>query len=277
MYMYKALSAGAVGVTLPIEECVKLAKENGFTGIYFDVRWVYEVGPQQAKETLAGLKPAAFGLPFDYRAETVEFTQHVLELDELAGAAAELGCVRCSTWVPSWHDEMDFEENFQFHRRRMQWVGNTLDEHGISLGLEFIGPKTSRTGHKYEFIHTMGEMLRLCREVGPTNVGLLLDSWHWYTSGSSLEELRNLTPNQIIDVHINDAPAGIPIDEQVDHIRAMPGETGVIDLKGFLATLNDIGYRGPVMAEPFSDKLRQMPPEKAVALTAEAIDSAWPK
>jgi len=267
--MYKALSAGAVGVTLPVEECVKLARENGFAGIYFDVRWVSEVGPQRAKETLAGLKP--------YRAETNQFTEHVQELDELAEAAAELGCVRCGTWVPSWHDEMDFEENFQFHRRRLQWVANTLAEHGIFLGLEFIGPKTSRTGHKYEFIHTMGQMLRLCREVGPTNLGLLLDSWHWYTSGSTIEELKSLSPGQIIDVHINDAPAGIPLDEHYDHVRAMPGETGVIDLKGFLATLNEIGYKGPVMAEPFSDKLRQMPPEKAVALTAEAIDSVWPK
>ena len=274
--MYKALSAGAVGVALPIEECVELARKNGFEGIYLDVRWVAQVGPDRAREVLGGLRPAAFGLPFNYRVDAAEFTECVEELSELAEAASQIGCTRCSTWVPSWHDEMDFEENFQFHRRRFQWIGNALAEHNIGFGLEFIGPKTSRDGHKHEFVHTMSEMLRLCREAGAPNLGLLLDCWHWYTSGSTLEELETLKAEQVIDVHINDAPAGIPVEEQLDNVRAMPGETGVIGAREFLTVLQAIGYKGPVMAEPFSQKLREMPPEQAVAATAEAIGSVWP-
>ncbi|NQT20139.1 MAG: sugar phosphate isomerase/epimerase [Planctomycetes bacterium] len=274
--MYRALSAGAVGVSLPVEECVKLAKQFGFAGIYLDARWVAGIGPGPAAEVLDGLRPACFGLPLDYRADTAQFTEDVLEFAELAEGMAALGCTRCSTWVPSWHDEMDFDENFQFHRRRMQWIANTLAEYNISLGLEFIGPKTSRDGHKYEFVHTMPEMLRLCREVGPPNLGVLLDSWHWYTSGGTIEELRKLKPQQVVDVHINDAPAGIPVDEQQDHIRAMPGATGVIDLKGFLGTLKSIGYKGPVMAEPFCKDMKELPPEEAVAATAAAFDAVWP-
>jgi len=275
--MYKALSPGAIGVSLPIEECVPLAKANGFQGIYFDIRWAASVGADRAIEILDGLKPAAFGLPFDFREDTPEFTEHVEEFEELADVAKAMGCTRCSTWVPSFNDEMDFEENFQWHRRRLQWIGNVLYPRGIYFGLEFLGPKTLRTGHTYEFIHTMDQMLRLCREVVSEKLGLLLDSWHWYTSGGTVDDIRRLKKELVVDVHINDAPAGIPVDEQIDSVRALPGETGVIDLAGFLGALQEINYDGPVMAEPFSEKVRAMPPDQAIAVTAEAIDSVWPK
>ena len=274
--MYKALSTAALGVNLPFEQCVALAKKNGFEGIYFDPRWVAQVGPDTAKAALDGLKPAGFGLPFDYRVEPTEFTERVLELKELAVAASSIGCTRASTWIPSWHDTMEYEENFMFHKRRFQWIGNALAEQGISLGLEFLGPKTLRDGHKYEFVHTMAEILRMCNETAAENLGLLLDCWHWYTSGATLDDLRTLKGNQIIDVHINDAPPGIPMDQLKDNVRALPGETGVIDVKGFLSVLDTIGYKGPVMAEPFSERVRKMPPEEAIAVTATAIDSVWP-
>ena len=45
--MYKALNPWAVGVKLPIEQCVPLAKKNGFEGIYFDVRWAAQAGPER--------------------------------------------------------------------------------------------------------------------------------------------------------------------------------------------------------------------------------------
>jgi len=78
-----------------------------------------------------------------------------------------------------------------------------------------------------------------------------------------------------VDVHVNDAPDGISVEEQVDNVRALPGETGVIGIAGFLGTLKDIGYDGPVMVEPFSDSLRQMGAEEAVATTAQALEKVW--
>jgi predicted xylose isomerase-like sugar epimerase len=37
-----------------------------------------------------------------------------------------------------------------------------------------------------------------------------------------------------------------------------------------------MGYTGPVMVEPFSERLRQLDPEQAVAETARALESIWP-
>lgn len=53
---------------------------------------------------------------------------------------------------------------------------------------------------------------------GP-NAGLLLDSWHWHTSLGTVDELRALTNDQVVYVHVNDAPPGIPVEEQYDYVR----------------------------------------------------------
>jgi sugar phosphate isomerase/epimerase len=79
----------------------------------------------------------------------------------------------------------------------------------------------------------------------------------------------------VVDVHVNDAPEGVPVDEQMDNVRDLPGATGVIDIGAFLGALEEMGYEGPVMIEPFSQRLRQMEREEAVAATAAALGKVW--
>ena len=138
-----------------------------------------------------------------------------------------------------------------------------------------MGPKTARDGKKYSFIHTMDEILQLGRDMATGNVGLLLDAYHWYTSGGVMTDLERLTDADIVDVHVNDAPAGVPRDEQQDLVRTLPGETGMIGVPAFLKALGRAGYNGPVMVEPFSKRLRNVAAEEAVRLTAEALDGVW--
>ena len=92
--------------------------------------------------------------------------------------------------------------------------------------------------------------------------GFLLDSWHWYTAHETAEDVRRLRPQQVVDVHVNDAPAGVEIDEQLDNVRDLPGATGVIDIATFLSALQHIGYDGPVMVEPFSERVCAMEREE---------------
>jgi sugar phosphate isomerase/epimerase len=137
-------------------------------------------------------------------------------------------------------------------------MARALASEGIQLGMEFLGPKTLRNEKPYPFVHTMDGMLELNRDVG-ANAGLLLDCWHWWSSHSTVEALKKLKPEQVVYVHVSDAPLGIPEDEVIDNVRCLPGETGVIDIAGFLGTLNAIGYDGPVVAEPFKKELDQLP------------------
>jgi sugar phosphate isomerase/epimerase len=124
--------------------------------------------------------------------------------------------------------------------------------------LEFLGPKTLYASLKYEFIHDMKSMLEMGAEMGG-NVGLLLDCWHWYTSGATKADILALKPEQVVYVHVNDAPAGVGMDEFVDNVRGLPGETGVIPIADFLQALQTIGYDGAVTPEPFKKELGDLP------------------
>src|SRR5262249_45175892 len=129
--------------------------------------------------------------------------------------------------------------------------------------------------HRYEFVHTIPMALDLLTAVDRANVGLLLDCYHWYTSGGTLADLRQLAASQVVYVHLNDAPAGVDIAEQLDDVRLLPGARGVIDLTGFLRALHTIGYDGPVAVEPFDAELASMAPDRRVALAAESLDAAF--
>jgi sugar phosphate isomerase/epimerase len=115
----------------------------------------------------------------------------------------------------------------------------------------------------------------LIAEIGRDNVGLVLDSWHWYTAHETGEDLRSLSNQDVVACDLNDAPAGIPIDQQQDNTRELPAATGVIDLKTFLGALVAIGYDGPVRAEPFNKALNALDDEPAVQQTAEALKKAF--
>jgi sugar phosphate isomerase/epimerase len=276
--MFKSLSPGAIGVGGTTEEIAALAARHGFGGIDFDAAEAAdrmaagELDSLRAIYERHGLRPGAMGLPVQFRGDEEAFQRDLAGLSRQAEAAAAMGCDRCATWILPASDELGFEENFERHRRRLKACAEVLGEHGLRLGLEFVGPKTSRAGKKHEFLYDMKGMLSLTEAIGTGNVGLLLDCWHWYCTSGTAEEILALRQEQVVHVHVNDAPAGLAVDEQVDNRRAMPGETGVIDIVAFLGSLARIGYAGPVMAEPFSEALRELPAEEAVRATSESLD-----
>jgi sugar phosphate isomerase/epimerase len=267
--MYKALSPGAVHCRPGnLRDAIALAKKHRFGGVEFSPRDVRAIDGEFGAGTVrgwfdeAGIRPAGFGLPVDWRGDEGVWREGLKTLPALAKAAASVGCRRCMTWIMPSSDDLERDENWIFHVKRFTPIAQVLGDHGISLGLEFIGPKTMREARKHIFIWRMEEMLQLGREIGP-NVALLLDVWHWYTSGGTLEQVRALSPEQVVYVHVSDAPAGIHVDEQIDNRRALPGETGVIDIAGFLRALDAIGYDGPITAEPFKAELKELPSDDA--------------
>jgi len=255
--MYMALSPGALGVKAgSLQEAINIARDNGYGGVEFGIGevagLVREHGADHVKAMFAeaGLKPAGFGLPMQWNGPEDAWRAGLEQLGELAAAAQAIGCGRTMTWLMPGSNDIPTDENRRFHIERFTPIAEVLNAHGCRLGLEFLGPKTIRDSLKHPFVYRMLDMVQLGREIGP-NVGLLLDCWHWYTSGGALDELAQLTNDQVVYVHVNDAPVGVPLDEHVDNKRGLPGATGIIDITGFLRTLEEIGYDGPVVAEPF--------------------------
>jgi sugar phosphate isomerase/epimerase len=266
--MYRALSPGAISVRVSnLDEAIAAAKLGGFQGVEFNPAEIADrieaQGAEAVKATFAeaGVRPAGFGLPTDWRTSEENWQKGLDALPRLAQAAAAIGGWRTMTWIMPCSNDRPLDENRAFHVERFTPIARILAEHGCHLGLEFIGPKTLRESQKYPFIYTLGGMLDMAADIGP-NVGLLLDCWHWYTSGGTLDDIRALKPEQVVYVHVNDAPAGVALDEQVDNVRKLPGETGVIDVAGFLDALRSIGYDGPITPEPFSASLRELPSDE---------------
>lgn len=271
--MYKSLNGPAIGIKLPLPDLAAVARETGFAGIDFDMREA--LGLADAAAAFGATRAAQWGLPVN--GTQTEWEIDAGELAACARLAAKLGATRCATWVPSWHDSRDLAENTDYHIAKLTPAARLLAEHGIQLGLEFLGPVTLFQDHRFAFIHHMQPMLEMGARIGP-NVGLLMDAWHLFTSGATLADLARLKARDIVHVHINDAPVGVPFDKVKDTIRHLPLETGVLDLAGFMRTLKGIGYDGPVTTEPFNARINEIAGRDAKAAATEvsaAMDRLW--
>jgi len=104
---------------------------------------------------------------------------------------------------------------------------------------------------------------------------VVLDSWHWTMAGDTEADLLTLRGEDIVSVDLNDAPAGVPREEQQDGKRELPCATGVIDVATFLKALQRVGYDGPVRCEPFNKTLNDLDNEAACTATVVAMKKAF--
>jgi len=274
------LRCGAIGVKADPREQIRLAHQYGFESIEPSAPFLAKRSDAELADLLADLKAkglvwGAAGLPVNFRADDSKFQADLKQLPELARGLRRAGVTRVGTWLSPTHDSLTYRANFRQHARRLRDVATILGDCGVRFGLEYVGPRTSWTKGRYSFVHTMAETKELLAEIGRDNVGFVLDSWHWYTAGETEADLLTLTGRDVVACDLNDAPAGIPVDQQMDLRRELPCATGVIDLASFLGALVKIGYDGPVRAEPFNQKLREMDNDEAMAATAAAMKKAF--
>lgn len=256
--MLRSLNGGAIHVSIPsLEEGVRLCHLGGFDSLAMSPHLVNGKSDDEVRAILGSIQPGAWGVPFDWRGSEADHEAGLKKMAEVIGSMQSAGVTRCATWILPGSNDRNWDQNWAFHVRRLSPIARLLADHGMVFGLEFIGPKTLRDSFQHPFVYTMGEMIDLGRQIG-LNVGLLLDAWHLHTSEGTLEELGLVEAKQIALVHVNDAPEGVPVGELVDNDRRLPGETAVIDIKGFLDTLRTIGYDGPVEAEPFDPRLKEL-------------------
>ena len=274
--MYRALATGAIGVNVSFEEQVRLAAVYGFQGIGVGMAEVERLGLNTVRDLLARnhLLPAVTGIPVNFREDDAAFEKDMAALPTFVRTMTDLGCTRATTWIMPVLKDKTYTEAFEQLRSRTARICDVIAPFGMRYGLEFVGPGTIRAG-KAEFIHDQKGMLELIQAVGAPNLGLLLDCFHWYTSHGTPADLAQLTDQLIVLVHVNDAIAGRTPDEQIDNQRAMPGETGVIDIAAFMRALQRMNYTGPLEVEPFCPWLGKLSPDEAVQKTAQSLDKIW--
>ncbi len=274
------LNPGAIGVSLDQNELLDKAAEHGFESIVAYSGTLAQWSDSQISEFLGKMKSknivwGACGLPMDFRKDEATQREGLLELPTHADALQKAGATRMSTWIMPTNPDLTYMENFKQHAQRLGDIARILGHYDIKLGLEYVGPKTLMARDKYSFVHTLTECKELIEATGEPNIGVQLDSFHWFCAGETKSDLLTLSNDDIVTVDLNDARAGLTADEQIDQKRELPMATGVVDMRSFMEALVEIGYDGPTRAEPFNQELRDMEDEAALKATSEAMKKAF--
>lgn len=272
------LNFGHIGIAFPgVREAIALAAEYQFDGVTLPLSGAAEFVRRHGLGALEGalhdhgVSYPAFGLPVEWRKDEETLAQGLDTMMQDLEDLGDLAPKRTATWILPGSDSLPLEANIEFHLDRLTPIARELQAYDVKLGLEFIGTKSLRDQFAHPFHYRLSDMLDLAHRVGP-NGGLLLDAYHWYTAGDTLDAITSCSADDIVLVHVNDAISGRSREEQIDNDRALPLETGVIDLEAFISALSDIGYQGPVEVEPFSARLKTLSSdEERLRQTSEAL------
>lgn len=280
--LYRNLNPRALGFSGTLQsEMIELALTYGFRGLDLDIvdygQQVDDFGMEQARRLIDSAKFVIgnIALPVRLGDDDATFDRDLARLPRLAQLTQDMGCARAYTSVRPASDKLPFDADFELHVKRITAVADVLASHDIRLGLEFLGAASLREGKAHPFIHDLAGLLKLVAAVGKPNVGIVVDSWHLFASGGTLDELKAVPAESIVTVHIADAPRDIPAAELQDLDRRLPGETGLPDQIVLLKWLESIGYEGPVTPEPLKGRLKGMGRQRAVKMVGDATLAVW--
>ncbi|HBO44218.1 MAG TPA: hypothetical protein DD670_09855 [Planctomycetaceae bacterium] len=280
--MYKNLNASTLGLASSPSEVIEQALTYGFRGIDLDVvdlmRRAKLRGMVFARRLIdsSKLRVSAFALPFDLETPDNEFERDLAQLAEWAAAAAEVGCRCCLAAIQPAGDRLPYHENFNVYRNRFTQIAKMLQPHDMRLGVGFRASPDLRRDKAFQFIYELEATVLLTSMVGAPNVGIDLDAWDLFVSGGTLDSLRALKPEQIVAVHLADAAEDVALDEMTDRSRLVPGgETGRFDMAAVLATLAEMGYKGPVDIKPDRSSIGATRNETPAKILGRSLDTLW--
>jgi sugar phosphate isomerase/epimerase len=274
--MFLALNTSLVGGKVQWPEFARLAAKVGYGGTDIDLPGATKEGLDATKALLAELKlKASFtNLPVNAtRGDEAAFKKGMETLEDQVKFAAGIGCGRMMVVIPP-GSQTPKEELRKTLLGRFQTVGAVLAKYNVRCGFEFLGPLQLRQRSPYPFIWQMNEMVEFAKDCGPS-FGVVLDVWHWYHSGATLDDIRKAGNSRIVLVHLSDA-ARMPPEEVRDNARLLAGE-GVIDLVGVFETLKEMGWEGSVSPEPLGRISKELSAEDGAKLGLESAQAVMRK
>ena len=282
--MLKNLDTRMNGIgAFPLNTLLPLAEKHGFDSIAFPMWELKTV--EQAKE--ATRKLADISLEWGMMHMDIDIMRECpdevfdSDLERVKGQmdrAQAAGVTMYYNHVWPGSNERDWDANFEWCVNRITRVYQAAADHGLKIGLEFLGPKPLHDSFKYPFIRNLKDILSLADTVS-SEVGVLLDTYHWYTSGTTLEELDLLgSGDRVVGMHLNDGWKGRSRDEQQDLERELPLKTGVIDSVAVIKKMKELGYKRTVTVEPFepaATRLKAMPLDDALKTVADSMKKVF--
>jgi 2-keto-myo-inositol isomerase len=186
------------------------------------------------------------------------------ECEELSRIAAEIDCP-CIVVVPGPLPPggASRESVIDESARVLAELGDIAGAHNVSLAFEFLGQTDCS-------VPTLDLAADSVRAVNRKDLGVVIDSFHFYAGNSTTAMIEALDPQLIQIFHINDAE-DLPRNELEDRHRLLPG-LGILPLKEMIAAFRNIGYDKVASVEIFRPEYWERDPF-ALARDAHAATS----
>jgi len=186
------------------------------------------------------------------------------ECEELCEIAEEIGCPYVVVVPGKCPDGAIKEDIVSESVRVLDELGEIAEKHGVSLAFEFLGQKDCS-------VQTLDFCKEIVEDVARDNIGLVIDTFHFYTGNSTFEAIETLNPEKLFIFHINDAE-DLPKAELTDADRLYPGE-GILPIGEIKKKFDQIGYDKMASIEIFRPEYwNQNPFEVAIKARNAAID-----
>ncbi len=184
------------------------------------------------------------------------------EFREAIQLAPQIGCnllAICPDFQPA---RLTREEALAIHAKELADMARLAAENGIRLTIEPIGGHTLVPGPS--------AALQLIELAGaPTNVGILMDTFHYFRSGVSDQDIQAIPLDKLDIIHVNDCEDGA-LNELTDAHRLYP-TLGVIPYTQ-LSLLKDKGYDGYLSVEIFRSEYWEQPIEEILDKAYSTLD-----
>jgi 2-keto-myo-inositol isomerase len=165
------------------------------------------------------------------------------ECEELSAIAAAIECpyvvVVPGKLPPELTSSSDIIEESV---RVLRELASIAERHGVALAFEFLGQKDCS-------VQKLDLADEIVQNVNRRNIGLVIDSFHFYTGGSTIRMIEALDPKRLFIFHIDDAEK-MPREQLTDAHRLLPG-LGILPLKEIIAAFRRIGYDANASVEIF--------------------------
>jgi 2-keto-myo-inositol isomerase len=264
---------GATTMTADLETDIRSAAAAGFELVELRSNKLYDYLEDHTVDQLSGLLAEA-GLAVlsintlehvTWRSEE-DYAEIKRECETLSSIAASIGCPYVLAVPgalrqgPKTDDEIISESV-----RVLNELADIAEPYGIKIGFEFLG----EAGNS---VTTLDLGSLIVDRVGRSSVGNVLDTYHFYTGGSSYDAIDRLDPRKLFIFHINDAE-DLPKERLNDSKRLYPG-LGILPIAEIKSHLDQIGYEGPASIEIFRPEYWEQDPyevAKAARSAAEKV------
>ena len=187
------------------------------------------------------------------------------ECEELCDIAQEIGCPYIVVVPSPQPDGTSRSEVIKESTRVLKDLADIAAKRGVGLAFEFLGqPDCS--------VQTLELADEIVGRVGQPNVGLVIDSFHFYAGGSTIESIDALDAGRLFIFHINDAE-DLPRERLEDRHRLLPG-LGILPLKQIVAALGRIGYDRIASVEIFRPEYWERNPFELAREARAAVERA---